>query len=98
MAEVDDEFFDRADAHIHLSNEQMSKVSMGKVSASMMYSVARFNAYVSARGWINKQEMKKSKSETIDYYVTEYKKMLEENLDDYIENFDEYMKPRTTNK
>ena len=50
MADVDEGFYDRADEHIHLSNDQMSKVSMGKVSASMMYSVARFSAYISARG------------------------------------------------
>jgi hypothetical protein len=98
MAEVDEGFFERADEHIHLSNDQMSKVSMGKVSASMMYSVARFNAYVSALGWTDRQEMKKGKLDTLDYYVREYKKMLEENLDDYIENFDEYMKPRTADK
>jgi hypothetical protein len=51
MKDVDDGFFDRADEHIHLSNKQMSKTSIGKVSASMMYSVARFNAHVSALDW-----------------------------------------------
>jgi hypothetical protein len=35
--------------------------------------------------------MQSSKEETIEYFVVEFKKMLEENLDDYIENFDEYM-------
>jgi hypothetical protein len=92
MAEVDEGFYDRADEHIHLSNDQMSKVGIGKVSASMMYSVARFNAYVSARGWTDKKEFEKAKQETIDYFVEEYRKMLDENLNDYIENFDEYMK------
>lgn len=93
MEEVDEGFYDRADKHIHLSNDQMSKVSMGKVSASMMYSVARFNAYVSACGWTNGDDMRKAKKETVDYFVGEYKKMLEENLDDYIGHFDTYMKP-----
>lgn len=92
MAEVDDGFYDRADEHIHLSNDQMSRVSMGKVSASMMYSVARFNAYVSARGSTDKQEFENAKQETLDYFVGEYKKMLDENLDDYIKNFEKYMK------
>ena len=90
MNEVDDGFFNRADEHIHLSNEQMVKVSMGKVSASMLYSVARFNAYVSASRWNSKDEMKSARQETIDYFVAEYEKMLTENLDDYIKNFDKY--------
>ena len=98
MQEVDDEFYDRADAHIHLSNEQISeKVGKGKVSASNMYATARFNAYISACGWDSKEEMEKSKTETLEYFVNEYSKMLEENLDDYIENFDSYMQPSEKN-
>ena len=92
MTEIDDNFFERADDHINLSNEQLSTVGKGKVSASMMYSVARFNSWLSASGFNNSEEMKLAKEETIKYFVTEYKKMLKENLDDYIENFDKYMK------
>lgn len=92
MQEVDEEFYDRADEHINLSNNQITEsIGKGKVSASFMYSAARFNAWVSASGWNNKEEMKESKEETVEYFVTEYRKMLEENLDDYIENFNKYM-------
>jgi len=35
--------------------------------------------------------MLEAKQETLDYFVSEYQKMLEENLDDYIENFEFYM-------
>lgn len=93
MQKPDDEFYNRADAHIDLSNEQISEeTGPGKVSASFMYAVARFNAWVSACGFNNPKEMKKAKSETIEYFVNEYRKMLEENLDDYISNFDTYLK------
>lgn len=91
MSEVDNDFYNRADEHIHLSNDQLSKASLGKVSASMMYSVARFNAYVSACGWQSGQDMDNAKQETIEYFVKEYEKMLIENLNDYIEKFDNYM-------
>ncbi len=93
MQEIDNKFYDRADTHIELSNNQISEnVGRGKVSASFMYSVARFNAWVSATGWNTKQEMLEGKEETIEYFVNEYRKMLDENLDDYIENFDDYMR------
>ena len=36
--------------------------------------------------------MAASKQETLEYFVAEYRKMLEENLDDYIENFESYMR------
>ncbi|MDQ1310125.1 MAG: hypothetical protein QG601_1395, partial [Pseudomonadota bacterium] len=39
---VDDDFYKRADAHIHLANAQLGEVGRGKVSASFMYAVARF--------------------------------------------------------
>ena len=94
MQEFDDEFYERADAHIHLSNDQISEPeTRGKVSASNMYATARFNAWVSACGWNNGQEMAASKQDTLEYFVAEYRKMLEANLDDYIENFDSYMRP-----
>jgi len=50
-----------------------------------MYSVARYNAWISACGWPNATEMKEAKEEIIGYFAEEFKKMLEENLDGYIE-------------
>lgn len=93
MQEVDDEFYQRADAHIHLSNDQITEtIGAGKVSASNMYATARFNAWLSACGWHSEQEMAAAKEETLEYFVAEYRKMLDENLDDYIQNFASYMK------
>lgn len=88
----DNKFYERADAHIHVSNDQISEdVTKGKVSASMMYATARFNSWVSACGWHSAEEMAATKEETIEYFVTEYRKMLDENMDDYINNFQSYM-------
>ena len=86
------EFFERADAHINLSNEQMDNATGGEVSASMMYSLARFNAWISARGFDTSKEMQSRKADTVEYFVSEYKQMLEENMDDYISKYDDYMK------
>jgi len=61
----------------------------------MMYATARFNAWVSACGWNSADEMVSAKAETVDYFVTQYRKMLEENYDDYVTNFDSYMTPKT---
>ncbi len=91
---IDDNFYNRADEHIHLANDQLKTETKGKVSASMMYSVSRFNAWVSASGFNNGEEMNVAKEETIDYFVKEYRAMLEVNLDDYINHFDEYMKSK----
>jgi len=89
--EVDETFYQRADAHIRLSNEQLDSIASGKVSASMMYALARFNAWVSAHGVQNSAQMKEARSGMVEYFVDQYKQMLEHNLDDYIENFDQYV-------
>ena len=91
MNEQDREFYDRADAHIDLSNDQVPKAGSGKVCASMIYATARFSSWLAARGFSSGAEMKESRQKTIDYFLSEYRKMLEENMDDYIDNFDTYM-------
>jgi hypothetical protein len=91
--QTDDHFYNRADAHIHLANEQLSDATSGIVSASFMYAASRFNAWRSACGFQKKEDMQAARAETIAYFVTQYEKCLTENLDDYIENFEQYMKP-----
>lgn len=89
--DVDDKFYNRADAHINLSNEQLKDAGLIKVSDSMMYSVVRFNAWVSASGFDSASEMKASREEIMEYFTAQYRMMLEENLDNYITNFDQFM-------
>ena len=87
------EFYERADQHIKLSNNQITKeIPLGEIGASMMYSTARFNAWMNAYSCDNAVEMKIKKQEAMDYFMEEYRKMLSDNLDEYIENFDAYMK------
>ena len=89
----DEKFFERADAHILLANQQLSEADRGKVSASMMFAVARFNAWLTAIGSESAESLRGDRDETIEYFTKEYRAMLAQNLDDYIENFDDYMKP-----
>lgn len=88
--DLDPKFFDRADAHIHLSNSQLADINPGKVSASMMYATARFNAYVSWSGFNTTEEMSEQRESTLEYFTEQYRLMLDENLNDYIMNFEVY--------
>ncbi|WP_443748805.1 DUF3144 domain-containing protein [Asticcacaulis solisilvae] len=91
MADLDDRFYDRADAHINLSNDQINEAEgAGKVSASMMYANARFSAWVAWTWMSSPEEMVQRRSEALDYFAGEFRKMLEENFDDYLKNFEEY--------
>jgi hypothetical protein len=89
---LDDKFFERADEHINLANNHInSKVEPRLVSASLMFASARFNAWISASGFENGEELKSRKKELLEYFVAQYSSMLEENLDNYAENYDLYM-------
>jgi len=87
----DPSFFDRANAHINLANDQLNQDIHGQVSASMMYASARFSTSLIASGYKTGAEMAAQRSTNIDYFVREYRLALEEHMDDYIKNFDRYM-------
>ena len=89
--DTDDKFFERADAHISLANQQVVDSTRGKVSASMMYATSRFNAWVGACNCESAEELSAAREQAIEYFVTQYREMLTENLDQYIQNFDAYM-------
>jgi len=89
--EHDADFYNRADAHIRLSNEQCDEAGRGRVSASMLYASARFNAWLSAIQAGSQEQMRADKEQIVGYFVTQYTAMLVENLDDYIENYATYL-------
>ncbi|MBY6188452.1 DUF3144 domain-containing protein [Marinobacter hydrocarbonoclasticus] len=92
MSDNSNDFFNRANDLIQMANKQNQdkEVKTGEVSASFMYALARYNAWFGSTSFQSQEQMKSKKQEMLDYYVEEYKKMLENNLDDYIENFDHY--------
>jgi len=91
--EADREFYDRDQEHMSVANEQLADVTRGQVSASMLYACARFNAWVSASNRESATDLKGAYGETIEYFVAQYRKMLVKNLDDFVQNFGEYVQP-----
>lgn len=95
MADMfDDAFYERADAHINLSNEQVNGAPREMVNASMLFASARFCAWLSAGGYSSGEAMAAKKQEIADYFVDGFRQMLEGNIDAYANNFDAYMKPK----
>ena len=93
MADDNDEkFFNRADAHIQLANEQLADAVRGNVSGSLMFAAARYNAWVSATDLQSSKELQNKKEALMDYFLSQYKSMLEHNFDNYIAHYDDYMK------
>jgi hypothetical protein len=89
---LDEKFFERADEHINIANNHINaKMEPRLVSTSLMFASARFNAWISASGFKNGEELKERKKELIEYFTSQYSSMIEENLDNYADNYDLYM-------
>jgi hypothetical protein len=89
--ERDDNFWNRADRFIHIANDFCDQTSRGKVSSSLLYAAARFSSFVVASSAKSASEIQHQKEAALEYFVGQYRQMLEENLDDQIKNFDIYM-------
>jgi len=90
-SDKDKEFYAMADEYIALANKQSKNVNQGKVSATFLYAAARFNTFLVASGAASAEDFASKKENVFDYFMTEYKKMLEEHFADYQANFDRYL-------
>lgn len=97
----DEQFYQRADEFIALANEladttddaEQFTQSAAKVSASLMYANARFDIWLTACGYDKAEDMQANKEQILQYFLEQYKVMLEDNFEEYANNFEEYMNP-----
>ena len=94
---MDEQFWKRADAYIHVANEQSEQAKLGEVGASFTYACARFNAFTVTAEAPNVETLKEARARVLEHFTAEFRKMLEDNLDDHIAHFDQYF-PRKSGK
>ena len=88
--DLDEQFWKRADAYIHVANGQSDSAKPGEVAASFTYACARFNAFTVTAEAPNAQTLKEARTRVLEHFTAEFRKMLEDNLDDHIAHFDQY--------
>jgi len=90
--ELDDKFYERADAHISLANGSLkADLHPGLVANSLMFAASRFNAWITAAGYNTADELASEKEDIVKFFTEQYQMMLAENIDSYVNNFDEYL-------
>lgn len=90
--ERDDEFWALTDEFINLANKKCDDHRNGTVSTTMLFSAARFNAFMYASSSKTKEDFIKEKEMAVEFFTDQYKKVLLENLSDYEKNFKDYVK------
>jgi len=84
-------FWDLAEQMLALANEKAQEIDPGVVSESMMYAAARFSTFVMAVNSQGKEDFVTDRSEYFKYLAGRYRNFLDENFDDYSENFDKHL-------
>ena len=90
---LDHAFLARANTLIDLANTQCDAVPPNEVGASAMFAAARFNAFILAKTTGSAENMAIEKERAMAYFTSQFRNMMESNLDDFTENFAAYMKP-----
>ena len=89
---IDGNFYKRADALISLANSHINDTTPpADATNSLMFASSRFNAWIAAMGFKNAEDMQVEKEEIVAFFTTQYKLMLEENFDNYVENFEQFI-------
>ncbi|OTG66574.1 DUF3144 domain-containing protein [Acinetobacter silvestris] len=96
-------FFERADEFIKQANDfcrppKGKKTDpaelRGQVSAAMLFGTARFNTWVAANTFQTAEEMREAKQQVTSYVLQQFQMMLEDNYDEYCEQFENYLRFR----
>ena len=96
-------FFERADAFIKQANEFCRPAKgetpnpeelRGQVSAAMLFGTARFNTWVAANNFKDGEEMRAAKDQVMSYILQQFQMMLEDNYEEYCEQFENYLRFR----
>ncbi len=96
-------FFERADEFIKLANEFCRPKKgekpdpaelRGQVSAAMLFATARFNTWVAANNFKDGEEMREAKEQIMTYLMQQFQMMLEDNFDEYCDQFENYLRFR----
>ncbi|MFT5504830.1 MAG: hypothetical protein ACI845_002562 [Gammaproteobacteria bacterium] len=95
--ELDSRYREIVDSFIDQANELAGHNSIENVGMAMLFAASRFNAYVVSQHADNKEKYKADRPKAQSFFMSQYKDMLDENLEDYEEVFQKYhefTKPR----
>lgn len=80
---IDREFRQVVDRFIRLANEQIDTVKREHVSMAMLYAAARFNSFIVSTHAPSRAKFQEDRTKAFKFFTDEYRRMLEENLNDY---------------
>jgi len=86
----DKAFWDLVDKFVDLANDETDQQHAGTVNDAFLYAAARFSAHIVAVSSEDRKAFKEDKDEALNHVTDQFRTMLEDNLEDYQENFKIY--------
>ena len=74
--------YDLANQFINLANEMAKKDQSGTAGTAIRYAAARYNVFEAS---LQSDDLAKEKEAIIDKFTADYRKMMDTNIDQYIE-------------
>ena len=90
--QIEQQYWDLVESIIENVNAACEEHELGLVNGALMQAAARFNAFYLAASSESRKDLKEDREGSVRDFGAEYKKMLADNLDDYIENYKVYMR------
>ena len=88
--ELDEAYRLMVDQFIDLANELAENNGPENVGMAMLYAASRFNAHVVSQHAESVQNYERDLPKAKKFFVSQYKEMLDENLEDYKEVYSKY--------
>ena len=88
----DELYWDLVEKFIEVANEASGDIDLGIVNSAIMNAATRFNAFYISASSESRNDLKEDKDDAIQRFGANYKRLLADNLDDYIENYKVYMR------
>jgi len=89
------DFFELADKLLAIANDKGQEVDPGVVSEALMYAAARFGTFVMAVNSESQEDFVEDRSQSFKFLSGRFRDMLDDNFDDYSENYKDYLPNKT---
>jgi hypothetical protein len=83
-------FQERCDEFIAVANQQHATTEADSVNSAILFSAARFNVFSTLQQFDDIESLNAEKQQIIEYFAQRYAEMMAQNIEEYIQHFDEY--------
>ena len=90
--EKQNQIYDLVDAMVELANQATDKsLEPGEAHQAMMFAAARYGAFIVAASSESKEDFEQDKLDARNFYMDQFRQLLNENFDDYLANYKTYL-------